>query len=183
MQAFLTKEDYTKIYDLLANSTPLCGDCGQLCHAACCNASTASHVEMGIYLYPGEHVMFENTQDAFSWHEQAAQDYDFPPSWHGNIHFLDCNGNCQRANRPLQCRFFPLSAHLTDDDKLQIIFETWDLPYTCPLIEDRMPILPEYIANVYAAYSMLLRDPNIKALIKHDSAERDIDDIYILFSA
>ena len=183
MPAFLTKEDYTKIYELLVDSTPLAEDCGQLCQNACCKVIPNSNLEMGIYLYPGEEVMFERTNDAFSWHKQAASDYDFPSDWTGTVDFLYCLGNCQRVNRPLQCRFFPLAAHLTEDDKLQIIFETWDLPYTCPLIEDRMPILPEYIANIYAAYSILLSDPKIKALIKHDSIQRNLDDVYVLYQA
>ena len=37
--------------------------------------------------------------------------------------------------RPLQCRTFPLTPHLTEDGILLLIYNDEELPYICPLIE------------------------------------------------
>ena len=40
---------------LLENATPLKGDCGRLCRAACC----AGDEETGMLLFPGEETLYE----------------------------------------------------------------------------------------------------------------------------
>ena len=77
----------------LKNVTPLKKDCGRVCGARCCRPLEGE--ETGMLLFPGE---AEAYADREGWVvRQAAQ---------GDI--VVCPGTCDREERPLSCRLFPL---------------------------------------------------------------------------
>jgi len=110
------------------------------------------------------------------------QDYDFPDSWHGKVHYVKCTTapKCHREKRPLQCRFFPLTPHLSEDGTLHLILSPVELPYTCPLIEEKTELEPRFIKAVYTVWKHLLRDPLIYDLVEYDSSDRDESQLNIV---
>lgn len=180
MKSSIRKITYRAIYRLLDRVTPLTTDCGLLCNAACCTCGenapdAAQEEELGIYLLPGEEKLFTREEPWLSWSAETAQDYDFPPSWHGTIYFVRCTcaPHCPRKLRPLQCRLFPLAPHLLSDGTLTLILSPLELPYRCPLIEDSMELTPSFIQAVSTVWRRLIRDPLIYDLVAYDSEERD----------
>ena len=83
----------TRCRDLLADVTPMETDCGLLCGAACCSSLPGE--ETGMLLFPGEEALAP-----------------LPAGWRildtqaGKL--LVCDSRCDRRNRPLSCRLFPL---------------------------------------------------------------------------
>jgi hypothetical protein len=160
---------YGQIYNLLDQVTPLREDCGNLCGKLCCQPANP---DTGIYLYPGEEAMFQRDETWLSWSVQQAEEYDFPPSWRGPVYFVRCTGECPRERRPLQCRFFPLTAHFLASGALALIWETIALPYRCPLLGRRLPLEQEFVNAAAAAWSLLMQHPLIRDLVLWDSQER-----------
>ncbi len=78
---------------LLAETTPLNSDCGALCGAACCRSLEGE--ETGMLLFPGEAALYAD-KPAFRLLET------------GRGTLLICPGVCDREDRPLACRLFPL---------------------------------------------------------------------------
>lgn len=172
MKTTIKKRTYQAIYRLLNYITPLDWDCGKLCGAACCMSEGE---DMVIYLLPGEEKVFTKEEDWLTWDFDYAEDYDFPESWHGRVYYVKCKTApiCHREMRPLQCRFFPLTPHLTEDGTLHLILSPIELPYTCPLIEEKTELSPRFIKAVYTVWKHLLRDPLIFDLVEYDSSDRD----------
>lgn len=169
----LTPEDYRKLYQLTEKVTPLASDCGQLCSSVCCRPNPKD--SLGMYLFPGEEVMFTRKEDWLEWEEHDPQEYLFPISWKDTVYFIKCKRPCPRDMRPLACRFFPLTPHLLRDGTLLMIYETMSLPYNCPLIAHKLPLEPNFIQTVGHCWQVLLQDPRIRDLIAEDSLEREED--------
>ncbi len=108
---------YLQLYKLFDKSTPVKADCGKLCDAACCKGE-----DSGMYLFPGEKRVFDLLNPDWIKCEKSDFTYEFEgkkkPLW---IAF--CNGTCDRYQRPLACRIFPLTPILGDDGKLDIIID------------------------------------------------------------
>lgn len=166
----LDRPTYQKIYALLDRATPLPGDCGELCGRLCCRPRDP---DLGIYLFPGEETMFTRREPWLTWTEQEAQDYDFPPTWRGTVYFVRCTGSCPRENRPLQCRFFPLTAHYLPDGSLALIWETLFLPYRCPLLSRQFPLQNDFVVAAARAWELLIEDPRVRDLVLWDSRQRE----------
>lgn len=184
MKSTIKKSTYKAIYRLLDAVSPVDYDCGTLCGAICCTygaqtGETDSNFDMGIYLLPGEEKLFTQHEDWIDWTVEQAEDYDFPDSWFGKIYFIRCKTPpaCRRSMRPLQCRFFPLAPHLNLDDELELILSPLDLPYSCPLIKDKMQLNESFIQATYTVWKHLLRDPLIYDLVRMDSDDRIYDRI------
>lgn len=181
MKSTIKRKTYAAIYRLLDRVSPLSEDCGTLCQAACCTCGGDSSTEngldfdMGIYLLPGEEKLFTRKETWLKWSVENAEDYDFPDSWYGKIYFVRCNcaPHCPREKRPLQCRFFPLAPHLTDDDELVLIHSDAELPYTCPLISKNVELTPSFLKATYTVWKRLIQDPLIYDLVKWDSCIRE----------
>ena len=195
MKSSIKKSTFKAIYRILDRVSPIDGDCGLLCGAACCTCeeepSDASHsgqsdenadFSMGIYLLPGEEKMFSGNEDWLQWGSIRAEEYEFPQSWHGRVYFLRCLSApfCERSARPLQCRFFPLAPHIDEDGALYMIYHSGELPYKCPLIETNMPLNEDFIKASYTVWTHLIRDPLILDLVEMDSAERTEKDEPVL---
>ena len=181
MKSKISKNTYKAIYRLLDRVSPIDSDCGLLCGAACCTCGGDSDhpdgldFDLGIYLLPGEEKLFTGKEDWLRWSTEYAEDYDFPDSWFGKVHFIRCKTppHCPRSMRPLQCRFFPLAPHLSSDGKLHLVVFPGDLPYTCPIIKEQIPLEDRFIKATYTVWNRLIQDPLIYDLVKLDSSERD----------
>ena len=175
MKTTIKKRTWRAIYRLLDKVSPIDGDCGKLCGSACCTVNgQIAEEEMGIYLYPGEDKIHDKSADWLEWTVERAEDYDFPDSWTGNIYFVRCKTppRCPRSMRPLQCRTFPLTPHLTEDGMLLLIYNDEELPYICPLIENNAELNSDFVRATYTVWAHLLRDPFIYDLVEMDSKAR-----------
>ena len=167
----IRKRTYQAIYRLLDRVSPVPFDCGTICGAACCLAQDDE--ELGIYLLPGEDKIHDKHADWLTWTSQRTDEYDFPESWHGVVHFVKCKTppHCPRECRPIQCRTFPLAPHLTEDGELQLIYSDSDLPYCCPLIEEEADLDPRFVRATLTVWRHLIRDLLIRALVEMVSRE------------
>ena len=127
--------------------------------------------EMGIYLLPGEEKVFSRKEDWLVWSVEQAEDHDFPESWKGKIYFVRCKTppDCPREKRPIQCRTFPLSPHFTENGRLVLILNDLDLPYRCPLIEDKMELDQDFLTVTHTCWQRLVGDPLIRDLVQMES--------------
>lgn len=174
----LTPEIYRHLYNITAAPTPLRDNCGILCGHICCRPG--KHGELGIYLFPGEETMFTRREKWLTWEEHDPAEHGFPRSWEGPVFFIRCNASCPRELRPLACRFFPLAPHLHRDGKLQMVYETMDLPYQCPLITSAIPLQPEFTRTAKIAWEIMLRDRRIRDLVEVDSRLREEDGLPVI---
>ncbi len=172
----LTKSDFEYIYQLLDDVTPLFGDCGELCSRRCCS-DWDDQDDVGMYLLPGEEVMFSTNEDWLVIEKHSTIDYEFPPSWEGEYYFVKCIKPCPRDKRPFECRTFPLIPYYNAaDDTFDLIMNP-DGIIICPLVQhsDLNDLNPEFIKNLQEAWSILLEDPLIADDIKLKSAQWDQD--------
>lgn len=180
MKCSIKKNTYKAIYRLLDKVSPIDGDCGKLCGAACCTCGGDSQeqdgldYELGMYLLPGEEKVFTKKEDWLKWNTEYAEDYDFPDSWFGKIYFIRCKTPpvCERNKRPLQCRTFPLAPHIDENGELRLILSTTELPYVCPLIENNIQLNEDFIKATYTVWKRLIKDRLIYDLIVMDSHDR-----------
>lgn len=182
MKTTIRKSTYKAIYRLLDLVSPVDYDCGTLCQAACCTCGqqeSSDEDQLGIYLLPGEEKLFTQKENWLHWTWEQAEDFEFPESWTGKVYFIRCKTppHCPREHRPLQCRFFPLEPHLTEDGVLHLIWNTVPLPYQCPLISRRMNLTPSFIQATYTVWKHLIRDPLIYDLVLLDSQNRKEDGV------
>ena len=141
--------------DLLARQTPLKSDCGRLCASACCQADEDGRG--GMLLFPGEERLYDPLPD---WARLIPMDFGGHPS-----HLLVCEGRCERSQRPLACRIFPLTPVLREG-KLAIELDrrAWAV---CPLMEHGLKALdPAFTRAVREAMSLLLDDPACMAYFR-----------------
>ena len=82
---------------LLENVTPLKGDCGRICGGACCEPDEDG--QGGMLLFPGEEGLYDPLPEGFT--------VTPAPEMPGAL-LITCSGRCQRKDRPLSCRLFPL---------------------------------------------------------------------------
>ena len=141
---------YLQLYRLFDKITPLRADCGKLCSKACCKGD-----ESGMYLFPGEKKVF----DLIGKNDFDISDSDFTYTHNGkmkSVPILMCNGECDRYQRPLACRIFPLTPYL-DNGKLKIIIDP-RAKSLCPLaVNNDISIFePEFLVNVEKVFRILL---------------------------
>ena len=85
-------DSLNKLYELLADATPLRSDCGALCGAACCRGDEKD----GMLLFPGERDYYIGRE---GFRIRRSGEYD--------AEYLVCEGSCDRNDRPLSCRIYP----------------------------------------------------------------------------
>ena len=141
--------------ELLNHLTPLKTDCGRLCQGACCQGDEAT----GMLLFPGEEALYENCAFArvvptgFSLGGTPAQ-------------LLVCDGRCDRKNRPLACRLFPLFLKFREDQTPVLRMDA-RARAVCPLTDYGMKALdPEFRQAARRAYDLLLEDGICAAYLK-----------------
>ena len=75
--------------------------------------------------------------------------------------------------RPFQCRTYPLSPYLSPEGVLELVYNDEELPYSCPLIEDEIPLNGDFVKATYTVWKHLILDPHIYDLVEEDSRARD----------
>lgn len=169
------KKSMEEIYSLLDNVSPLDFDCGCLCDEACCvYDKDNTDVALGLYLMPGEELMYEDSDD-FNLFYIPSDEVDFPHTWSDDIFMVECINppHCDRSIRPIQCRTFPLVAHITEDNKFHLILDEEEFPYKCPIIEDDIKLNEDFIETTYNVWNILIRNPIVYDLIRDESKIRE----------
>ncbi len=142
---------------LLEEVTPLKGDCGRICGAACCNSLEGE--ETGMLLFPGEEVLY---QDRPGWRLKKTETGET---------LVICPGRCDRRDRPLSCRIFPLLPLLREES---IRVET-DLRAraVCPLARrGRGTMDPAFIGAVKEAGILLAEETAQRAFLNRLEEEQ-----------
>ena len=136
--------------DLLETVTPLKNDCGQACGGACCQPDEDG--QGGMLLFPGEDTLYEPLPEGFSIREDDAV---LP-----GLKLLTCDGVCERQNRPLSCRLFPMLPTRTG---AKMDRRAWAV---CPLMESgKRGLNPAFVEAVKEAGRMLYDCPEHAAFL------------------
>lgn len=145
-------------YEIIGSLTPLKNaDCGKLCDKICCKGDSA-----GMLLFPGEEAIFENIA---GFRIEEIEYMETP-----GVKLLLCDGDCERALRPLACRMFP-AAPLEKDGRINASPDIrgrrtcpiWDLKYA-----DRA-----FVKAVQKAFDLLAENAEIAAFMRLISAEQE----------
>ena len=145
--------------DLLETVTPLKSDCGRACGGACCQPDEDG--QGGMLLFPGEETLYETLPEGFSIRED---DGVLP-----GLKLLTCGGFCERQNRPLSCRLFPMLPTRTG---AKMDWRAWAL---CPLMESgKRGLNPAFVEAVKEAGKLLYNCPEHAAFLDaiHEFNER-----------
>ncbi len=127
----------------LKNVTPLKKDCGRVCGARCCRPLEGE--ETGMLLFPGEAEAYADREGWVVRH--AAQ---------GDI--VVCPGTCDREERPLSCRLFPLLPLIGDDGAIRVVTDL-RARAVCPLArQGKSAMDPAFIDAVREAGEILARN-------------------------
>ena len=136
---------------LLENVTPLKTDCGRVCGGACCQCDEDG--QGGMLLFPGEEKLYDDPLPAgFSLTESRELGVKYL--------LLTCEGRCDRKDRPLSCRLFPL---LPTENGVILDRRGWAV---CPLMEyGKQGLDPAFARAVQAAGQMLYACPEHAAFL------------------
>ena len=151
---------YLQVYRLFDNITPIKADCGELCSKACCSGDDG-----GMYLFPMEEQVYKLINPSWSRIEES----DFTYEYNGktkNVPIIFCNGACDRYQRPLACRIFPLTPYL-NGDKLDVIVDP-RAKSLCPL--SKALEVDEYdykfVKNIKKAFTLLMKIDEFRAYMR-----------------
>ena len=124
----------------LKNVTPLKNDCGRVCGARCCRPLEGE--ETGMLLFPGEAEAYAG-KAGFEVRKTARGD------------LLICSGTCDREDRPLSCRLFPLLPVIGDDGKVRAVTDL-RAKAVCPLArQGKSAVDPDFAEAVREAGEIL----------------------------
>lgn len=148
---------YLQIYRLFDDAHPLPGDCGKLCGKACCSGDDA-----GMYLFPGEESVFRLLNPSWANIEKSDFTYCFGGR-EKNVPIIFCSGDCDRYQRPLACRIFPLTPYLSENGRLEIIIDpraksVCPLPYKLDICDFNS----RFVKNIRRAFLLLMKNDEIK---------------------
>lgn len=135
---------------LLGACTPLKGDCGALCGAACCAPDEDG--QGAVQLFPGERALI----GAVGWARFEEADAGVT---------LVCEGHCERAKRPLGCRIFPLTPVRRGGAwDVRLDRRAWAM---CPLMGSGiMGLAPDFVEAAREAVRMLAADAEIEPFLR-----------------
>ena len=143
-------------YNLLEAATPLGRvDCGSVCNAVCCTDDCGDSME----LFPYEKELFEQLE-GFEITE-------------GDVPLLKCSGVCERSERPLACRIYPLFPLVTDDEDgnetVRVIYDP-RATFSCPLCSQKVKLDRRFVRAVRRAGKYLLKDEAAAAHLRKTSS-------------
>ena len=142
---------------LLENVTPLKTDCGRVCGGACCRSLEGEMT--GMLLFPGEEDFYEE-----------AEGFSMQPVPGGLL--LICSGRCQRGQRPLSCRLFPLLPLLREDG-VHVAVDARSRA-VCPLSRHGKDGLePAFVAAVKQVGELLAQDEAQATFLRQLTEEHD----------
>lgn len=144
------KDFYSEIYRITEKVTPLAIDCGGLCNGSCCKGDE----DAGMYLFPGEKVMYKTLPD---WAKIRKCGFSFGSY---QVDFISCTGSCDRSLRPLACRIFPLFPYIDLSGDLHIIMDPRGKSI-CPLVRANMmdSIDKRFLDMVRYVSKIMLKNP------------------------
>lgn len=143
--------------ELLDQLTPLKTDCGQLCLGACCQSQQGE--ETGMLLFAGEDAYYRNVPG-----------YHLRDTAMGPM--LVCSGTCQRANRPLSCRIFPLLP-VVRGGEIKIAMDA-RAKAVCPLHRQGVSALHQpFVEAVRTCGQLLYADEQHRPLLERLTREHD----------
>lgn len=142
---------------LLSDITPLASDCGRLCGGRCCRSLEGETT--GMLLFPGEDAYYEELDG-----------YRVEPA--AGAPLLVCSGRCNREDRPLSCRLFPLLPVLRGDD-VRVAVDQRAKP-VCPLAGQGPSAMTEnFVETVRAVGRLLAEDPVQRRFLQRLTAQQD----------
>ncbi len=150
-------EALRKARELLADVTPLKTDCGKVCGAKCCRS--LEDEETGMLLFPGEEEAYLE-KEGWTVRETGA----------GLL--AVCPGTCDRNERPLACRIFPLLPVIRDGT----VKVAADLRAraVCPLLRQGIRGMdPAFTEAVREAGRLLAEDPEQRRFLEMLTEEQD----------
>lgn len=159
---------YLQLYRLFDNHTPLGADCGKLCGKACCNGD-----DCGMYLFPGEKSVFKMLKP--KWASIAESDFTYrSEDKTEHVPILFCKGECDRYQRPLACRIFPLTPYINDKGHLEIVIDP-RAKSVCPLskVMDLSEYNPIFVRNIKKAFSILAKNKEVYTFLVSYSKQLD----------
>lgn len=142
---------------LFDDLTPLRTDCGLTCGGACCQPLAGENT--GMLLFPGEEKYYEGRPG-----------YALTPTAMGML--LTCEGRCEREDRPLSCRLFPLLPLLRPDG----VKVATDLraKTVCPLArQGKDALLADFVSAVRQAGRILAEDGEQRDFLARLTAQQD----------
>ena len=140
---------------LLCTLTPLKTDCGRLCQGACCRGDEAT----GMLLFPGEAALYEGCDFA----KVIPAEFDLAGE---RAQLLVCDGHCERDNRPLACRLFPLYLRFLRSGKTKVKMDP-RAAAVCPLTDYGVEALDSaFVEAARQAYDLLLGDETCARYLK-----------------
>lgn len=159
---------YLQLYRLFDDVTPLPVDCGKLCNKACCKGD-----DSGMFLFPGEKAVFDLLKPDWVRIEKTDFTYEYNGKTY-NTPIAMCSGECDRYQRPLACRIFPLTPYLDEKGKLQVIIDP-RAKGICPpakafFLDDFEPV---FVKNVEKTFKLLLKNKQFYAFLKEYSKYLD----------
>lgn len=159
---------YLQLYRLFDKSTPIQADCGRLCAKACCKGD-----DCGMFLFPGEEQVYRLLNPDWVKIESTDFSYSFNnKTYHTPLAM--CSGECDRYQRPLACRIFPLTPYKDKDGRLEVIIDP-RAKGICPLAKGLH--LDEFdtgfVSNVEKAFRLLMRSRLFAAFMTEYSAYLD----------
>jgi len=144
--------------EILENVTPLKRDCGRVCGARCCRSLDGE--ETGMLLFPGEEECYAE-KPGWTIRETAM----------GRM--AVCPGRCDRAERPLACRLFPLLPLPGQDGGIRACLDL-RARAVCPLARQGIQTMdPAFIRAVREAGECLAGDSRQAAFLEGLRAEQE----------
>lgn len=142
----------------LKDVTPLKRDCGRVCGARCCDPLEGE--ETGMLLFPGEEACYAG-QPGWALRDTAM-------GW-----MAVCSGRCDRAERPLACRMFPLLPVPDRDGKVRALVDL-RARAVCPLARQGIEAMdPAFIGAVKEAGECLMADAEQAAFLEALAGEQE----------
>lgn len=160
--------NWSRLYGILEDITPLSGDCGGLCGKKCC--SLKEEVGRGVLLFPGEEAMFTGEAAWCAVEEFSPGAENFT----GGSYILNCRGTCPREKRPLACRLFPMVPYLGRQGGLEIIADP-DALFICPLVRlnETGALEAQFLEGVRRVWLDLLGNSALGDVVRRYSARLD----------
>ena len=143
----------------LKNVTPLKKDCGRVCGARCCRPLEGE--ETGMLLFPGEAEAYDG-KAGFEVRKTARGD------------LLICSGICDREDRPLSCRLFPLLPVIGDDGKVRAVTDL-RAKAVCPLARQGKSAMDPAFADAVREAGEILAAENEQAVFLEMLEEEQIE--------
>lgn len=155
---------YSQAYKMLNNITPIPVDCGELCNKACCSDTfNEADNEAGMYLYPGEEVMFENVKGF----KILNSDFKYE---NGFAKLVVCTEPCKRENRPLSCRIFPLIPYKKENSPITTLIDP-RAKRMCPLAKtfkmDDFDL--GFVQSVSYIFRVLIKESHVRNFVIEQS--------------